>query len=68
MKCPVHLKYEILLIFYYESCANLMNIKNTLKHNCYSMHIVDKVIKKYFQENISEGNFHIIKKKILSKI
>ena len=45
-----------------------MNIKNTLKHNCYSMHIVDKVIKKYFQENISEGNFHIIKKKILSKI
>ena len=27
------------------------------------MHIVDKIIKKYIQESIFKGNFHIIKEK-----
>ena len=32
------------------------------------MHIVDKIIKKYIQESIFKGNFHIIKEKDMWKI
>ena len=40
-----------------------MNIKNTLKRNCYATDIVEKIIKKYFQEKNSNGNSQIIKEK-----
>lgn len=45
-----------------------MNIKNTLKRNSCPTHLVDKVIKKHIDKNISKGDSQIVKEKETSNV